>query len=176
MFLKQRPRLRILMIIVVMGLTTALLISSFGRRPANSAGMTVASERTRWMAGRVSGRLPTPIIDAHFHEQESKIPSGHMGVGYSMWWLNAKIEIDPKDAAAWAARTKPISPNRSWRGNANPLHNDKTEWSMPPEDFDGATWYDPTPLFSTGAHWGYIGGYMIITKAENRVYFWQHWR
>ena len=93
-----------------------------------------------------------------------------------MWWLNAKIEIDPKDAAAWAARTKPISPNRSWRGNANPLHNDKTEWSMPPEDFDGATWYDPTPLFSTGAHWGYIGGYMIITKAENRVYFWQHWR
>ena len=153
-----------------------LLVPGCHRGTADSKTLSTPQERTRWVASRISGRLPTPIVDAHFNEIESKIPKGHMGPGYSMWWLHLKIEIDPQDAPAWAARTNPGKKGVGWNAKQNPMLNEKMNWSMPPEDFEGASWYDPAPLFSTGAHGGYIGGHMIINKAGTRVYVWQHWR
>src|SRR5262249_30747357 len=126
----------------------------------------------------VRGRPPSPILDAHFRDQVVKTKGGaHMGPGSTMYWFYARIEIDPNDADAWAGRTTPTEPPRNWRRDRNPLSHPPTAgWAMTPEDFDGAKWYDPLPLFGSSAHRGYKGGHMAINKAGNAVFVWQHWR
>ncbi|MFO1093111.1 MAG: hypothetical protein U0992_07335 [Planctomycetaceae bacterium] len=128
------------------------------------------------MEGRLAITPPSPIRDAHFREQESKIPGGHMGPGYSMYWLFAKIEIDPQDAPKWAAATKPISPLPYWERNLNPLYGSTAKWAITPEEYDTVKWYDPAPVAGTSAHGGYQNGCLLIPADGKSVYLWQHWR
>jgi hypothetical protein len=158
----------------------ALLALAAGchRPPADSTapGFATAKDRVAWMKGRLRVRPPSPMRDAQFQELEDKIPSGHMGPGYSMWWLQARIEIDPNDADAWAATTKGASAPPGWRRDANPLLRPAMPWAMAPEEFDGARWFDPGPLFDPGAHGGYKAGHLAINRAGTAVFVWQHWR
>jgi len=155
-----------------------LFLAGCGRRPpadSTDPQFATATERVAWMKGRLQIAPPSPIHDAHFREQESKIPHGHMGPGYSMFWLYAKIEIDPQDAPKWAAATKTIAAPR-WQRTSNPMYGSTAKWSMTPAEFDTVTWYDPAPLVGTSAHGGYITGYMLIPADGKSVYLWQHWR
>jgi hypothetical protein len=154
------------------------LLGGCQRPPADSAapGFAAAKDRVAWVRGRLRVRPPSPMLDAHFLESESKIPAGHMGPGYSMWWLSARIDIDPKDAPAWATGTKRPRPPPGWQREANPLLRPDVAWAMAPEDFDGAAWYDPEPLFDPGAHGGYIAGHLAVNRAGTAVFVWQHWR
>lgn len=95
---------------------------------------------------------------------------------YSMWWLYAKIEIDPAELKLWQGSCTPATPNRHWLRELNPLHSPQQDWTLPPDEFDDAAWYDPAALFDTGAHSGYQAGHLLINKAGTTVYVWQHWR
>jgi hypothetical protein len=127
------------------------------------------------MKGRMRVTPPSTIRDAHFSEREMKVPGGHMGPGYSMFWLCAKVEIDPRDAPKWAAATKPARPPVGWRRDLNPMAG-TAAWAITPAEFDTVQWYDPAPLVGTAAHAGYVGGHMLIPGDGKSVYLWQHWR
>lgn len=143
---------------------------------SSAPAFAAATDRVAWMKAHVRGGPPSAIRDAQFFDREMKVPAGHMGPGYSMHWFYVKIEIDPKDAPAWAARTKATPGPSGWRRDANPLKDTGAAWSLGPADFDGAAWYDPAPLFGSGAHAGYQAGHMVIPRSGDAIYVWQHWR
>lgn len=161
-------------------LSILVMIIGCSDKPGNSthSEYQTAADRTEWMDSRIRSGAPSPMLDTHFLEKKVNHRGSHMLPGYSVWWLFGKIEIDPKDAPRWIARTTPTAAPLRWERNRNPLHvetdPDRYRWSMPPEDFDDAVWYDPVPLF--GKRGDYQAGYLAITKSGKYVYVWQHWR
>ena len=148
-----------------------------GNKPADSstAEFATAASRIRWMERQFVDGPPSKILDAQFKELEVHHPRSHMGPANSMSWFMAKVEIDPKDAPAWAALTKPGDELR-WTRQSHPLRHPTAEWALPDADFDGASFYDPAPLLGSGRYRNYETGRMVIPANGKAVYFWQHWR
>ena len=146
-----------------------------GPADSSTAEFATAASRIRWMERQFIDGPPSKIADAHFQELEVHHPHTHMGPADSMYWFMAKVEIDPKDAPAWAALTKPDH-ERRWTQASHPLKHPTAKWALPEADFNGAVFYDPAPLLRTGRYRGYVAGRMLIPADGNAVYFWQHWR
>lgn len=152
-------------------------VRSHPKGPADSstAEFATAASRIKWMKRQFVGGPPSKIVDAHFKELEVHHPHSHMGPADSMSWFMAKVEIDPKDAPAWAALTKPSDEPR-WTRQSHPLRHPTAKWALADADFDGAMFYDPVPLLGTGRYGDYEAGRMVIPADGKAVYFWQHWR
>ena len=107
-------------VVVACCATAVAAAGGCGRRgtadSATDPKFATPAQRVAWMKGRMQATPPSAIRDAHFSEREMKVRGGHMGPGYSMFWLCAKIEINPQDAPKWAAATKPAT--RRWAGGA----------------------------------------------------------
>jgi hypothetical protein len=142
---------------------------------STSAEFATAAARIRWMERQFIDGPPSKLIDAHFKELIVHHPHTHMGPPESMSWFMAKVEIDPKDAPAWAALTKPSDEPR-WTRQSHPLQHPTAKWALSPEEFDAAAFYDPRPLLGTARYRNYEAGRMLITGDGKSVYFWQHWR
>jgi hypothetical protein len=144
-------------------------------QPADSstAEFAAVASRIRWMERQFVDGPPSKIADAHFKELEVHHPHTHMGPPETMYWFMAKVEIDPKDAPAWAALTKPSDEPR-WTRQSHPLKHPTAKWALTDAEFDGAAFYDPVPLLGSRRYRGYQGGRMVIPADGNAVYFWQH--
>lgn len=105
-----------------------------------------AADRVAWIEGRLDGAPPTPILDAHFVEEVHRHAGSHMGPGWSMRTLRARIELAPGSGPAWIDRTTPhvVAADASIYG-ARP----QVPWGVDAGDLDGAAWRFPPPLFDS---------------------------
>jgi hypothetical protein len=150
----------VLIIVMTAGLMWWLAGAVRSRGPADSSSPEFADvdDRVSWMNGRIRGRVPSKIVDAQFRQIHNDIPAGHMGPGYTMRFLRARITISPADAPAWVARTKPMP--------APPFSAPETPRDqMTAAERPGAMYYDPEPLLCA-----VDGGHMAIT-ADNTTVF-----
>lgn len=162
---------------LIIAVVTLFISSRQAAGPTDSSKpeFSTAAARAAWMKRQLRLAPPSEIRDAHFQVLEVRHPHTHMGPPETMYWLMAKVEIDPKDAPGWAALTKPSQSPR-WSREGHPLQHPTAKWSLSPADFDGAAFYDPEPLLGTSRYGGYQAGRMVIPASGDAVYFWQHWR
>jgi hypothetical protein len=131
------------------------------KRPAESfreiSGTSV--ERIAAVSAVISKRapLPSPILDAHFVEQQT----GDGQLGPSDFAAFYALTVAPADLAAWRSALPTIEPQNTPPKYVTPRQ--PCPWWLNHDDFPGLTFYSPKSL--TGRSNGWVG-----IAADGRIF------
>jgi len=93
--------------------------------------------------------LPSPILDAHFVEEQT----GDGRLGPSDFASFCALTIAPDDLAAWRSALQPIEPQNTTPKLVDPKQ--AQPWWVTPNDFSNLEFYSPKSL--TGRYNGWVG-------------------
>lgn len=135
-----------LVLLALVGIATLPYWVLRGRGLADSRDPAFADrdDRVEWIADRIHGGPPTPILDAWFLEHAYRYKGSHMGPAWTMRTMNARLELRPGDGGAWAAK---MEPHRRIGDGAQFGSRPGVPWGFEGDELDGAGWYVGDALF-----------------------------